>query len=316
MVSELHLHLDGSMRINTLIDLARHEGIKLSTYYADELLEQIKFKQGMTQQECLNSFTNTLSVMQTKYSLSRIAYEICEDQKNRGVNYAEIRYCPFLHQQNKLLIYDIVSAVHRGLEQGENDFNIQTAQIFCALRHESAERSSELADLACYFSKRHPEYNIVGFDLACAEANNPPWRHDRAFKLVQDAGLGLTIHAGEVPGSLDYLRYAISIKANRIGHGVLLADEERLIKQARELGTTIECCVTSNIHTGIIKEAKEHPAKKLFDKGVKIAFCADNTLLSQTTMERELRIVKRFLGFSNEEIEKCLKYSDEARFRK
>jgi adenosine deaminase len=315
MASELHLHLDGSMRIQTLIDLAKHEGIKLNSYNSDELLEQIKFKQGMTQEECLNTFSTTLSVMQTKYALSRIAYEICEDQKNRGVDYAEIRYCPFLHQQNKLLIEDIVSAVHRGLSMGERDFGIKTAQIFCALRHENEGHSTEIAEWACFFSGKNPEYKITGFDLACAEANNPPWKHDIAFRIIQKAGLKLTIHAGEVKDSLDYLRYAISIKADRIGHGVLLADDERLMKQARGLGTTIECCVTSNVHTGIIKEAKEHPAKKLFEAGIKIAFCADNVLLSQTTMERELRIAKRFLGFTDAEIETCLKYSDEARFR-
>ncbi len=316
MASELHLHLDGSMRIRTLIDLAKHEGIKLSSYEPDELLEQIIFRQGMTQEECLNAFSTTLSVMQTKYSLSRIAYEICEDQKNIGVDYAEIRYCPFLHQQNRLLIADIVISVHRGMEQAERDFGIKTAQIFCALRHKKEEHSMALADLACYYSKKRPEYNIAGFDLCCAEANNPPWRHDKAFEIVQNAGLGLTIHAGEVPGSLDYLRYAISIKAGRIGHGVLLADDERLMKQAREQGTTIECCVTSNVHTGIIKSVEEHPAKRLFDAGVRIAFCADNTLLSQTTAERDYRIARRLLGFSEEELEKVKKYSDEARFLK
>lgn len=315
MASELHLHLDGSMRIKTLVELAKHEGISLASYDTDELLEQIKFKQGMTQEQCLNTFKTTLSVMQTKYALSRIAYEICEDQKNRGVHYAEIRYCPFLHQQNGLKIEDIVSSVHNGLSLGEKDFDIKTSQIFCALRHDSAERSSELADWACYFSKRHSEYKVAGFDLACAEANNPPWVHDGAFQTIQKAGLKLTIHAGEVEGSLDYLRYAISIGANRIGHGVLLADDEKLIQQAKTLGTTIECCVTSNVHTGIIKEEKEHPAKKLFDAGVRIAFCADNALLSQTTMKRELRIAKRFLGFTEAEIEICRKYSDEARFR-
>lgn len=311
MASELHLHLDGSMRIHTLIDLAKHEGIKLSSYEPDELLEQIKFKQGMTQEQCLNAFSNTLSVMQTKYALSRIAYEICEDQKNRGVDYAEIRYCPFLHQQNKLLIEEIVSAVNRGLKQGENDFGIKTSQIFCALRHDSAEMSLDLADLTCYFNKRHPDYNIAGFDLACAEVNNAPWVHDKAFQVIQKAGLGLTIHAGEVPNSLDYMRYAISIRADRIGHGVLLANDEKLMQQAKTFGTTIECCITSNVHTGIIKEAK-----KLFDAGVKIAFCADNVLLSQTTMRREQRIAKRFLGFTESDIKKCEQYSDDARFLK
>jgi adenosine deaminase len=302
------------MRIHTLIDLAKHDGIKLSSYEPDELVEQIRFKQGMTQKECLNTFSTTLSVMQTKYALSRIAYEICEDQKNKGVDYAEIRYCPFLHKESGLKIEDIINSVHRGLKQGEKDFGIKTSQIFCALRHQNADSSVELAILACYYSKRHPEYQIAGFDLACAEANNPPWVHDEAFQIIQKAGLKLTIHAGEVKDSLDYLRYAISIGANRIGHGVLLADDEKLMQQAKAFGTTIECCVTSNVHTGIIKEAKEHPAKKLFDAGVKITFCADNVLLSQTTMRREQRIAKRFLGFTESDIKKCEQYSDEARF--
>ncbi|MDD4877504.1 MAG: adenosine deaminase [Candidatus Nanoarchaeia archaeon] len=316
MTSELHLHLDGSMRIKTLIELARHDGIKLSSYEPDELLEQIKFKQGMTQEECLNAFSTTLSVMQTKYAISRIAYEICEDQRNKGIDYAEIRYCPFLHQQNGLRIEEIVSSVHNGLSMGEKDFGIKTAQIFCALRHENEEHSIALADLACYFSKRYPEYKIAGFDLACAEANNPPWRHDKAFEIVKNAGLKTTVHAGEVPESFYYLRYAIcTMGADRIGHGTLLIKDEMLMESAKRLGTTIECCVTSNVHTGIIKSVEEHPAKKLFDRGVKIAFCADNTLLSQTTAEKEYRIAKKFLGFSDKELEKVKKYSDEARFR-
>lgn len=314
MASELHLHLDGSMRIGTLTDLARHNGIKLGSYEPDELLEQIKFKQGMTQEECLNAFSTTLSVMQTKYSLSRIAYEICEDQKSRGVDYAEIRYCPFLHLEGRLSPEDVVKAVHNGLSLGEKYFGIKTAQIFGVLRHEGEQHSLMLAELAIAMAQ---EYNVVGFDLCCGEANNPPWRHDKAFEIVQKAGLKTTVHAGEVPGSLDYLRYAIcAMKADRIGHGTLLIEDEKLIETAKRLGTTIECCVTSNVHTGIIKDVKEHPAKKLFDAGVKIAFCADNVLLSQTTMGRELRIAKRFLGFTDAEIETCLKYSDEARFRK
>lgn len=315
MVSELHLHLDGSMRIKTLIDLARHDGIELSSYEPDELLEQIKFKKGMTQVQCLNTFATTLSVMQTKYALSRIAYEICEDQKNRGVDYAEIRYCPFLHLNNNLTPEEVVSSVSRGIAMAEHDLGIKTAQIFGVLRHEGEQHSLMLAELAITMSHRRPEYNVVGLDLCCAEANNPPWRHIRAFKLIQDAGLGLTIHAGEVEGSFDYLRYAINIGANRIGHGVLLAEDEKLMKQAKEKNITIECCITSNVHTGIIKEEKDHPAKKLFDAGVKIAFCADNALLSQTTLEREYRIAKRALGFSDEELKIVERYSDEARFR-
>lgn len=311
MVSELHLHLDGSMRLNTLIGLTEQGKVN-----PDDFLKQIRFKQGMTQEECLKIFATTLSVMQTKEALRQISYEICEDQKKKGVDYVEIRYCPYLHRDNGLGIEDVINSVHRGLQMAEKDFGIKTAQIFCALRHESAEDSAALAGLACYYSKAKPEFNIVGFDLACAEANNAPWKHDKAFQIVQDAGLGLTIHAGEVEESLDYLRYAVSIGADRIGHGVLVADDERLIRQAREKGITIECCVTSNLHTGIIGSLAEHPAKRLFDEGIRIAFCADNMLLSNTDSKKEYRIARNILGFNDEEIRQCRQYSDEARFRK
>ncbi|HII15798.1 MAG TPA: adenosine deaminase [Nanoarchaeota archaeon] len=317
MASELHLHLDGSMRIGTLVELARFGGISLPSYDAKELLSQIKFKQGMTQEECLAAFATTLSVMQTEYAISRIAYEICEDNWNRGINHVEIRYCPFLHQGKGLGIEAIVGAVQRGISLAEKNCGIRACQIFGALRHDTAERSEELAGIASYYHKEKPDYKVAGFDLCCAEANNPPWKHDKAFMIAQEAGLKITVHAGEVPGSLDYLRYAIcAMKADRIGHGTLLIEDERLIQTAKRLGTTIECCVTSNVHTGIIKDLTEHPAKRLFDAGVRIAFCADNSLLSQTTMERELRIAMHVLGFTKEDLEKCLKYSDEARFLK
>lgn len=317
MVSELHLHLDGSMRIKTLIDLAKHEGIKLGSYEPDELLEQIKFKKGMTQDEGLKRFATTLSVMQTPYAISRIAYEICEDNKQRGIDYIEARYCPFLHLQGKMHLEEVVKAVHRGLSMGEKDFNIRTAQIFAALRHEPATGSTLLAKAACNLAEKHPEYNIAGFDLCCAEANNPPWEHWEAYEIIRKAGLKATVHAGEVEGSMDYLRYIIyEMDAQRIGHGTILIQDEKLTGKAAEKGITVECCVTSNVHTGIIKSAEEHPAKRLFDAGVKIAFCADNTLLSQTYASRELSIAKRRLGFSEEDIEKCVRYSDEARFRK
>ena len=195
--TDLHVHLDGSLRLDTVIDLARKQNVKLPTDDRDGLFSLLYAGDVCNSlEDYLKAFDITLSVMQTEESLERAAFELAEDAWNEGVRYIEVRYAPMLHTRAGLNLTDVVEAVLRGLRMAKRNLGIRYGVILCGIRSMSAESSLRMAELAVAFKNR----GVVAFDLAGSEVNNPAKEHLRAFRLILDNNINCTAHAGEAYG--------------------------------------------------------------------------------------------------------------------
>lgn len=282
----LHLHLDGSLRIRTLWELAQEQGISLPFASTSALKEGIQERVwAKSLPKYLETFAWTTAVMQKAYALTRIAKELVEDLAADGVCYAEIRFAPHLHTAQGLSLLEVVRAVQQGLAVGWEKSGVGVGLILCALRNH--QNSMEVAKLA--------ESCHAGFDLAGPEAGFPPSLHAEALAYCKQRGVPLTLHAGEA-GTPESVAEALDFGAQRLGHGVLLTPEleERVLAE----DVLIEINLTSNLQTGAIASYKDHPLPKYLDKGIAVAICTDNNLQSETSHSRECQIAAETFGLS------------------
>ncbi|HEY0190437.1 MAG TPA: adenosine deaminase, partial [Kofleriaceae bacterium] len=192
--TDLHCHLDGSLRLDTVIDLARKQRVALPTFDRGELHGMLAAgDQVASLDDYLRAFDLTLSVMQHEDALERCAYELAEDAWRENVRYLEVRYSPLLHIRQGLRPAQVVEAVLRGLRMAKRELGIRYGVILCAIRSLGPESSLRIAELCIAFKNR----GVVGFDLAGSEVNNPAKVHRNAFQLVVDNNINCTAHAGE-----------------------------------------------------------------------------------------------------------------------
>src|SRR3954469_17924384 len=188
--AELHCHLDGSVRPDTLLDLAREHSVTLPKDNAEELREFMRVDDAQTLEDYLRRFDVTISVLQTEEALERVAYELAQDASEDGVRYIEVRNAPVLNVVQGLTLVQAVEAPIRGLQRAERDFGITGRFIICGLRQFPAESSLELAKLAVEFKND----GVVAFDLAGGEKGNPAARHAEAFRYAREHDLAVTVH--------------------------------------------------------------------------------------------------------------------------
>ena len=214
--AELHCHLDGSLRVDTILRLALDQGIKLPSNNKATLESILMVEDNIGSLEnYLKKFDIILSVLQTSNSLTIIAYELAMDCWKDGVRYLEVRYCPELHTKNGMSLSDTVEAVKLGLQQAEKECRIITGIIICSLRNMSPVHSLELSKLAVKYKNN----GVVGFDLAGIEENFPAKKHKEAFYLILNNNINTTIHAGEAFGPQSIHQAIHVCGAHRIGHG-------------------------------------------------------------------------------------------------
>ncbi|MCA9739139.1 MAG: adenosine deaminase family protein, partial [Gemmatimonadetes bacterium] len=194
--TELHVHLDGSLRPQTMIELAAERGLPLPSSDPDELAQAMLARDAQNLEEYLDKFRITLSLMQHANAMERIAYELAEDNARENVRYVEIRYSPILHTRQGMPLTETVEAPLRGLQRAEAEFGIRTGLIICGIRNMDPATSRDLADLTVAFKGR----GVVAFDLAGAEYNYPAKKHKDAFFTVINKNMATTIHAGEAYG--------------------------------------------------------------------------------------------------------------------
>lgn len=296
--AELHCHLDGSVRPETLLELAREYGTSMPRSNPDALRDYMRASDVHSLEEYLERFSITLSVMQTAESLERVAYELLEDAAADGVRYIEARYAPVLNVEGGLSLSDAVEAPLRGLGRAERDHGIVGRVIICALRHLDPDVSLELAELAVAYRSR----GVVGFDLAGPEAAHPAGHHARAFAYAREHGLACTCHAGEGAGA-DSVHEALHIcNADRLGHAARLVEDTSLIDYVGEHRIPLEICLTSNVQTGAAPSYERHPVRQYFDRGLNVVLNTDNRLMSDTTLTDEYAIAAERLRFTAEEL--------------
>ena len=299
--AELHCHLDGSLRLETMLDLARQQG-KVSLLPADsvdgldDVLRQVDTSP--TLEAYLAWFRYSIPLMQSREALARIAYELAEDNAREHVRYLEVRYGPILHTEEGLTLEEVNDAVLDGLHQAERDFDIRTGVIVCGLRDRYESASLRQAELAAAYHGR----GVVAFDLAGGEAGNPPKHHLSAFYYARNHLLGLTVHAGESWGP-DSIRQALFYcGAHRIGHGVTLRQDPDLLHYAIDHQIPLEICPTSNVQTHVVESYETHPLREYVAAGVPVTINTDNRLFSRTTMTDELHRVHTRCGVGAEHL--------------
>src|SRR6202158_3528658 len=307
----LHEHLDGVLRPQTVIDLAKE------TKYADLPTSDPKalaqwFHQGATRgslPKYREGFAHTIAVMQTEEALERVAYEQAEDLSRDGVVYFETRFAPIFHTRIGLSHQQVVSAVLKGLERGRKDFGIRSGLIICAMRN--MDVSLEMAELAVDFRER----GVVGFDLAGEEGGFPPKKHVDAFHYIQRQNFNITIHTGEGFGKESIWQAIQYCGAHRIGHGTRLIDDIAVADgKAVKLGDLaqyvldkripLEICLISNVHTGAAPSLAQHPFKLLYQEKFRVTLNTDNRLMSSTSMTQEFEAAAETFGLTTDDFEK------------
>jgi adenosine deaminase len=299
--AELHCHLDGSLRLSTLLDEARAQG-KTALLPADsleglqEVLQQVDDSESL--EVYLAWFRYSIPVMQSRDSLARIAYELSEDNARENVRYLEVRFAPILHREEGMTLEQIVEAVLDGLRMGERDFGIRSNLIICGLRDRFESASLRQAELAVAYKDK----GVTAFDLAGGEAGNPSKDHVHAFSYARNNLLNLTIHAGESWGP-DSIRQALFYGgAHRIGHGTSLFKDPALMQYVVDHQIPLEICPTSNVQTHVVEGYAQHPLRRYVDAGIPVTINTDNRLFSRTTVTDELWHVYKHSGVSVEQL--------------
>ncbi len=306
----LHDHLDGGLRPETVVDLAREQGYTaLPTRDPDELGEW--FRRGADRKSLelyLQGFAHTCAVMQTPEALERVARECAEDMAADGVVYAEIRFAPELHLEKGLTLDEVVAAVLKGFREGSEGKLTTVRTLITAMR--TGAHSLEIAELAV----RHRDEGVVGFDIAGAEKGYPPTRHLDAFHYIARENFHFTIHAGEgfgLPSIWEALQWC---GAERLGHGVRIVDDitvhengrvtlGRLAAYVRDRRIPLELCPTSNVHSGAVPSIEEHPIDLLRRLRFRVTVNTDNRLMSGVTLSSEYCTLATVFGIDLNEME-------------
>jgi adenosine deaminase len=299
----LHDHLDGGLRPGTVIELARAHGYTaLPT--TDEPALREWFARGASRHDLtlyLERFAHTVGVMQTVDALERVAAECAEDLAADGVVYAEVRFAPELHVQRGLDLDEVTGAVVRGFAEGSQGRDIRIGTLCTAMR--TGARSREIAELAVRWRDR----GVVGFDIAGAEKGYPPTQHLDAFEYCKRENFHFTIHAGEAFGPKSIWEAIQYCGAERLGHGVRIRDDIRVVDGRFELGRLaayvrdrripLEVCPSSNVHTGVSATIADHPIKMLVDLRFRVTVNTDNRLMSACTMSSEMAALRDAFGW-------------------
>ena len=306
----LHDHLDGGLRPQTVLELARETGYNgLPADNEEELTQRLTEGAHRGHLEIyLDAFRHTVGVMQTPEALRRVAAECAEDLAADGIVYAEVRFAPELHTERGLSLDEVVQAVLDGFRQGSEGRGITVYALLTAMR--TAARSLEIAELAV----RYRDQGVVGFDIAGAEAGWPPSRHLDAFQYIKRENFHITIHAGEGFGLPSIWEAVQFCGTERLGHGVRIVDDiqisqegsvrlGRLSAYIRDRRIPLEMCPTSNVQTGAAPSIALHPIRLLRQLSFRVTVNTDNRLMSQVSLSSEFaRLVEEF-GYGWTDIE-------------
>jgi adenosine deaminase len=281
----LHEHLDGGLRVATLLELLRQRGIDSPA--PDEARLAAWFSANAhagSLEKYLQGFALTVAAMASLPALERVAFEAAEDARAEGAVLAEFRIAPLLFEPFGISGEAATEALLAGLARSP----LPSGLIICALRHLPPDETLRAARLALAYRGQ----GVVAFDLAGPESGFPPSLHAEALALVRDGGLPLTLHAGEADAA-ERVVEAVRLGARRIGHGVRLADalhdpaRLHLVEEIKRQGIHLEVCPTSNLHTGAAESIGSHPIAALWQAGVSLSYHTDNRLMSCVSLEEE-----------------------------
>jgi len=296
---DLHRHLDGNIRPETIWQLAQKNNIKLPTESFESFIPHVQ----ITDSEAdLLAFLKKLDwgvgVLKTLDDVVRIGFENVEDVYNANIDYAELRFSPYyIAMTHNLPIEGVVEAIIEGVNQGRDKFTTKINLMGILSRTFGVEHcQTELNALLAY------KDNLVAIDLAGDEYNFPGSLFENHFKQVRDAGLNVSVHAGEAAGPESVWHAIEKLGATRIGHGVACADDQKLMDYMRDHQISIESCLTSNYQTGTIKDLATHPVKTFLDNNLLVCLNTDDPAVENIELEGEYQLAKDILGFNIEQM--------------
>jgi adenosine deaminase len=295
--AELHQHLDGSVRPETAVELAADIGQALDLEGARRRM--IGPERCADQADLLTYFDLPIALLQTADALRRVTEELVDDLAADGIRYAEVRWAPRLHLERGLGVRDVLEAVAGGVSARAATLGPAmplVGLIVTAMRSHPPAANVELATAAADFG--HP---IVGFDLAGPEAAYPAAPHALAFVTARERGLGLTAHAGEVPGA-GRVREVVDLGVRRIAHGVTAADDTELLATLTARDIALDLCPTSNVQAGIVASVADHPVLTLHRRGVAVTVSTDDRTVTGITLSEELARCMLELGATPAEL--------------
>jgi len=301
--TDIHCHLDGCVRPCTMLELAEAQGVRLPSRHLAKLTRILQAgKRTRNLADYLRIFDYTLSVMQEKDALYRVAYELAEDSAAENVRHLEVRYSPILHRRKKLKFEDIVEPVISGLNDAGRKHGVSTGVIICGIRSLNPKYSLVLAELAVAYKGK----GVLAFDLAGQEKDYPAKAHRAAFQLILKNNINSTVHAGEAFGAESIGQALHYCGAHRIGHGTRLREDPDLMQYVNDHRIPLEVCLSSNVQTRAVRTLREHPFDFYFRRGLRVTLNTDSRLISATSVTHEIASAARAFKLSPYEVKKII----------
>lgn len=295
---ELHLHLDGSLRPESVIDIAKKDGIELPTFELEGIRKYLTVDDGNKDLvEYLKKFDIPVKVMQTRENLTRVTYELLEDLARDNYIYVEIRFAPHLHIQKGLSLEEVVESVIAGIHKAEEKFEIKANLLLCIMRHMNVNLGYEIIALA----KKYLGKKVCGIDLAGDEFHYPVELFAEVFKMAKDSNIPFTIHSGEASGAESIIG-ALAVGAKRMGHGIRAYENRELLNILKDNRITLECCPISNLNTQIFEDFHDYPLKFYLNEGLKATINTDNRTVSNTCYQKEIDFLNSYTPLTIDEI--------------
>ena len=296
---DLHRHLDGNIRPATIWQLAEKNSIALPVSQFDDFIPYVQIQQSESD---LLAFLKKLdwgvAVLKSLDDVKQVAFENVEDAFNAGLNYTELRFSPYYMAMNhKLAISDVVAAIIDGVNLGVKTFAVKVGLIGILSRTFGVEQCQLELD-ALLTHKEH----LIAIDLAGDEYNFPGELFVSHFKQVRNAGLQVTVHAGEAGGAKSVWQAINELGATRIGHGVATIEDEKLMSFMVNNNIAIESCLTSNFQTGTVTDLSKHPLKAFLDYGIKACLNTDDPAVQGIEIKDEFAVARQVLKLNNDEI--------------
>ena len=303
--TDLHCHMGGSIRLETILELAQEQEIDIGVDNVDDLRKKVVYDEKVKAEKIrtrnlksyLECFPLCESVLASPAAFERVAYEICEDVSKENVNLLELRFGPAKYVNENMNINQVIQSTLNGLKRGSDEFGLRTGLILCGNRRNIRE-TEEAAQAAVNFRKK----GVIGFDLAGEEKGHEPKKFEAFMKEVFESLIPVTIHAGEETKA-DYIRDSlIYLNAKRIGHGKSLQQNDNLMEYMETFRLPLEICPTSNVDTGNVASYQVHPARFYYDEHIRFSINTDNRTISNTTVTQEYAHLIQNLNFTQNEV--------------
>lgn len=304
---DLHCHLDGSLSAQCICAMAQEAGISLEEEGLEKRLQADFDCKSLA--EYLTKFDLPLECLVTEANFTAAVKDVMCAAKEENVEYLEIRFAPMLSVRENLSQRQIIEAAIKGLEQGKEEYGIRGGLILCGMRHMPADVNAEMVRTAADYYR----HGVCAVDLAGDEAGFPVKQQSDMFYMAKELGIPFTIHAGEC-GSAQSIWDALELGAARIGHGIAAAKDRKLMEYCAERQIPFEMCPTSNLQTKAVREMGEYPFMTFLNEGIPVTVNTDNRTVSNTTMTKELELLKRYYPLEEEIFEKLMKNARRAAF--